>query len=203
MKTTQINDFWQWLVEQSEHFAMCFERRESDFIDEILEKLRTIRPGLAVEFEKSGESILMTVSADGDEENFDIVPEIVRHRKHVPGWEFVAFRQPMHHESLENVSVGIRGLKISIKELTFFPEMDNGKLYIGIFGHQLTEENRELFSYACFLLLDNILGEYACVKDVSGYEFYHCDEPEPPVELRSPLANLKIFLDGYHGRKKN
>ena len=81
----------------------------------------------------------------------------------------------------------------------FLPVVENELLYIQIFYDALTEENENMISYGCLMLLDNIIGEFDCVTKVAAYEFYSLSEATDFIEELRPLTQMRDFLDEYYG----
>lgn len=191
-----IKDFWEWFEVNQLSLQRIIEG-DYDLIDSILIELKKIKSGLAVEFEKSNERVLMTISADGVSDNFEIVKKIVQSSPKIPNWEFIAFRQPIDRAKVKNFSISIKDLEIKSTDFDFIPIIEENKLYILIFSEKITNENRNDISYGCLLLLDNLIGEYDCVTKVDGYEFYNTSEPEYNETLARPLTDISDYLHDH------
>jgi hypothetical protein len=197
-KTNIIQEFWKWFEENELTYRRIFDDHETDLIDDILKKLIEIQRGLAVEFEKLNNFYVMTISADGIEENFDIVQNIIDKAPLLRNWKFIAFRQPYAKERLQKLVLTVYGHSLDPKQIMFLPIVEEEKLYIQIFSNEITKETKNKFGYGCLMLLDNIIGEYACVKKVNGYEYYNLAEAtEFKSELR-PLTKIREYLDSYY-----
>ena len=48
------------------------------------------------------------------------------------------------------------------------------------------------------MLLDNIIGEYACVKKVDGYEYYNLTEAAEFENEHKPLTEIGEYLNSYY-----
>jgi hypothetical protein len=193
-----IKQFWDWFTNQQSSLRNITEGNY-DLIDSILNELRKIQSGLAVEFEKSGDVIIMTISADGIEDNFEIVKEIVNNAPKIDKWNFVAFRQPVHREKINSITVKVNEITLDPKTIWYRALKEDDNLYIQIFSEDLNEENRGDIGYGCLMLLDNLIGEYDCVKKVSAYEFYNVCEAEEFKEDLDPLTEIRDFLNYYYG----
>ena len=189
-----IQEFWDWFTKKHLSLRKIMDG-DFDLIDSILIELKKIESGLAVEFEENEENILMTISANGVKENFEIVKRIVQSSPKIQGWKFVAFRQPLNEDKVENLSITVKGYEINSKYLQFIPIEEEGKLYILIFSDKITDENRNDIGYACFLILDNLIGEYDCVTKVNGYEFYNFYQPDYNQAQAKPLTKIRDFID--------
>lgn len=192
-----IKQFWDWFTKQQSTLRKITDG-DYDRIDDILNELRKIQTGLAVEFEKNGDLIIMTISADGVEENFDVVKEIVANAPKINNWGFVAFRQPVPREKINSITITIKEITLDPKALWFRALREDNNLYIQIFSDVLTEDNSSDISYGCLMLLDNLIGEYDCVTKVKAYEFYNLNEATNFKDELDPLTEIRDFLDNYY-----
>lgn len=192
-----IKQFWDWFTNQQSTLRKITDG-DYDLIDNILNELRKIQTGLAVEFEKNEDLIIMTISADGVEDNFDVVKEIVDNAPKIDNWDFVAFRQPVPREKINSVTITIKGITLDPKALWFRALREEDNLYVQIFSDVLTEDNRGDISYGCLMLLDNLIGEYDCVTKVKAYEFYNLNEANDFKDDLDPLTEIRDFLDNYY-----
>lgn len=192
-----IKEFWNWFAKRQLTLRKIIEG-DYDLIDNILIELRKIQTGLAVEFEKNGNTIIMTISADGVEDNFNIVKQIVNSAPAIDNWTFVAFRQPVPREQIDRITVKVKGIELDPKMLKFLPITEDNQLYIQIFSAELTQDNKSDIGYGCLMLLDNLIGEYDCVKKVNGYEFYNLNESEEFKDDLRPMTKIREFLDNYY-----
>jgi hypothetical protein len=197
-KINMIKQFWDWFTNQQLTLRKITDG-DYDLIDIILIELRKIQTGLAVEFEKNGDEIIMTISADGIEDNFEVVKDIVNNAPKIEQWGFVAFRQPVPREKINSISIKVKEVTLDPKNIWFRALNEDDKLYIQIFSDNLTEDNKGDISYGCFMLLDNLIGEYDCVKRVSAYEFYNTNEAQEFKEDLNPLTEIPDFLNYYYG----
>ena len=193
-----IKEFWDWFTKQQSTLRKITDG-DYDLIDSILIELRKIQTGLAVEFEKNGNVIIMTISADGVEDNFEIVKEIVNNAPSINNWDFVAFRQRVPREKIESITITVKGITLDPKTLWFRALGENENIYVQIFCDFLTEDNRKDIGYGCLMLLDNLIGEDDCVTKVRSYEFYNLSEAQDFRDHLDPLTEIRDFLDNYYG----
>lgn len=193
-----IKQFWDWFTNQQSSLRKITDG-DYDLIDNILNELREIQTGLAVEFEKNGDLIIMTISADGIEDNFEIVKEIIDNAPKIEKWDFVAFRQPVPRDKINSITIKVKEITLDPKTIWFRALKEDDNLYIQIFSDILTEENRGDLGYGCLMLLDNLIGEYDCVKKVSAYEFYNTIEAQEFKDDLDPLTEIRDFLNYYYG----
>jgi len=192
-----IDEFWKWFGQNELTYREIFDNNQPDLIDDILYKLIEIQKGLAVEFEKSNDTYIMTISADGVEDNFDIVQKIIDKSPVIKKWKFIAFRQPYAKDKINKIVITVGGHTLDPKQIMFLPIIEDEKLYIQIFSTDINEETKNKIGYGCLMLLDNIIGEYACVKKVDGYEYYNLTEATQFENKLKPLTEIGEYLDSY------
>ena len=197
-----IDEFWKWFGQNELTYRKIFDNYETDLIDDILNKLIEIQKGLAVEFEKANGIYDMIISADGVEEYFDIVQKIIDEAPLIKDWKFTAFRQPHDKERLQKFVLTVNGHSLDPKQIMFLPIVEEEKLYIQIFSPDINEETKNKICYGCLMLLDNIIGEYACVKKVDGYEYYNITEATEFENELKPLIEIAEYLDSYYQLEK-
>lgn len=192
-----IKQFWDWFTNQQSTLNKIIDG-DYDLIDSILIELRKIQTGLAVEFEKNGDVIIMTISADGIEDYFEIVKEVIDNAPKIDKWDFVAFRQPVPREKINSITIKVKEITLDPNTIWFRALREDDNLYIQIFLDILTEKNKGDIAYGCLMLLDNLIGEYDCVKKVSAYEFYNTNEAHEFKDDLDPLTEIRDFLDYYY-----
>ncbi len=202
-KSKLIDSFWTWFIQNQISCMKIIDADETDLIDEVLINLVKIQRGLAVEFEKLKDKYVMTISADGIEDYFGIVQEIINRAPIVENWEFVAFRQPYGKEQVARITINVSGFTLDPKQIKFSPLIEDGNLYIQIFSADINEETKNKIGYGCLMLLDNIIGEYNCVKMISGFEYYNISESTGFSNKLKPLTEMRDFIDSYYQMHKN
>lgn len=207
MKSTKknklIDSFWNWFIQNQISCMKIIDADETDLIDEVLINLVKIQRGLAVEFEKLKDKYVMTISADGIEDYFGIVQEIINRAPTLENWEFIAFRQPYGKEQVARITINVSGFTLDPKQIKFSPLIEDGNLYIQIFSADINEETKNKIGYGCLMLLDNIIGEYNCVKMISGFEYYNISESTGFSNKLKPLTEMREFIDSYYQMDKN
>ena len=100
-----------------------------------------------------------------------------------------------------SISLTVSGHTLDPKKIMFLPIVEDDKLYIQIFTIDINEETKNQIAYGCLMLLDNLIGEYDCVKKVNGYEYYNISAAEEFVDELRPLTEIREFLDMYYQSK--
>lgn len=195
-----IEEFWEWFKHNELTYRKIWDDKNSDLIDDILHRLTKIQRGLAVEFEKHEGIYVMTISARGIEQYFDAVQNIVNKACSLNSWKFFAFRQPYSPQQLENFYLTIGDNTFDPKLIMFLPIEEDGKLYVQIFAVEITDETKDEIGNGCLMLLDNIIGEYDCVKKIEAFEFYNLNEASEFKDELRPLIEMTQFLKSYYNQ---
>jgi hypothetical protein len=201
-KNDPIENFWTWF-KQNEKRLRKFEENPDKYLDEILTKAKEIQKGLAIELEPPNNGIInMTISADGDRELFEIVQKIIDKASKIEGWKFNAFRQRMTTEQIKGMKVKVGREELDPQKMKFLPMIEGDSLDIIIYVKGVKEENYIDIAYQGLLLLDNILGEYACVTKVRSYDFHDMPTKKAELEGMLPLLDIASYVDNFHKSKK-
>ena len=190
-----IDEFWDWFV-SNEKRLRAIQVDSSQTLSQIGEHARKIDSGLAIEYEPPKNGIInVTVSADGNRDLFPLVQRIVDKAPKLEGWNFFAFRQrvPMKGKTLK-----MEGLELNPEKMKFFPLPSGDSLDIIIYANNVTDDNFNQMAYASLLLVDNILGEYDCVKKVRKYDIHNMPTSKEQLKGVMPLLDLPDYVDNFH-----
>lgn len=202
IKKDPVANFWKWF-KANEKRLRKFEQDPDAYLNELLQQAKKIRPGLAIELEPPQNGIIhMTVSANGNEDLFDLVRQVINEAPAVKGWKFIAFRQRVPPEQLKGMKLNAQGHELDPEQMKFFPVVSGDTLDLIIYAKGITEENYNRVAYGALLLLDNILGEYDCVTKVRSYDFHDMPVTKEELEGLLPILDLAAYVDAFHVRKK-
>ncbi|HRN58281.1 MAG TPA: hypothetical protein PLL71_17600 [Agriterribacter sp.] len=202
VKKDPIENFWKWFKANQKRLSN-FEENPDSYLTEMLVQAKKIQPGLAIELEPPQNGIIrMTVSADGNEDLFGLVKNIIAKAPAIKGWQFIAFRQRMHPEQLKGMKLKAQDHELDPEQMKFFPIVTGDTLDVIIYAKGITEENYNQVAYGALLLLDNILGEYDCVTKVRSYDFHDMPSTKEELEDLLPLLHLAAYVDEFHSSKK-
>jgi len=144
----------------------------------------------------------MTISADGVLKLFPIVQSIVENAPKIEGWNFIAFRQRVKPEKVKDMILKKDNQKFVPNEMKFSPLISGDTIDIIIYVKGVTEENYAEISYSEFILLDNLLGEYDCVKKVRHWDFHEMPTKREDIAELIPLLEIAKYVDEFHSKKK-
>jgi hypothetical protein len=187
--------FWNWfsanqykIYDNLEHLTM-----NDPIVDELAEKLKEVDSNLVFEIgpKKVNGKAEISISADGMEESFSSVINLVERKPEIPKWNIIAFRQRNKGDELyleyQNYKIGYDDIYFEY-EINQNSELDI-KLYISNYDNSGNMQN------AVFLLLDSLIGEYDAVKKISCIEWYNLSGHEKTkfhkfVALRKIVDNI-------------
>jgi hypothetical protein len=202
-KQEPIEKFWNWF-KSNEKSLRDFQKNPDKTLTQVLNNIKKIQSGLAVEFKPPKNDIInVTISADGDRNNFTIVQEIVAKAPKIEGYSFVAFRQRMPTEKVKGMVLKAEDHELNPDNMKFFPIISGDTLDIIIYANKVTEENYNQIAYGGLMLIDNILGEYDCVTKVRTYDFQNMPTEQKELKELKPLLELAEFVDNFHKKNNN
>lgn len=201
-KKDPVENFWKWF-KANEKRLRKFEADPDSYLTEMLVQVKKIQTGLAIELEPARKDIIrLTVSADGNENLFGLVKNIIDKAPAIKGWQFIAFRQRMNPEQVKGMKLKAPDHELDPEQMKFFPVINGDTLDLIIYAKGITTENYNQVAYGALLLLDNILGEYDCATKVRGYDFHDMPATKEDLEDLLPLLDLAAFVDQFHTSKK-
>src|SRR6185369_6906719 len=173
-RTEMISQFWAWF--ETYQGGIDGETPwQDEHLDDILERISTIEPGLAVELGVREDGVKeMTISPDGVRERFSIVEQIVSLAPSMAGWEVIAFRQPIGTD----FSLRCGDLELAPSELYFAPLEEDGVLDIIVYGQGFADQDRNDLNYHGLIMIDNLIGEYDCVTQIRHYDFHELPDEQ-------------------------
>lgn len=189
-KKDQVALFWQWFEESQQAYYNLSEGQLENLFDQLEKKLHKVNKELVFEFsdELIGGKREFIISADGLEEAFPTVIELVDKAPKLPGFDIIAFRQP----SEEEFDVSIDGIILTTEQVYFDyvynPEAQlvDLKLFIEDF-----DQDTMAYDQAVFIMMDSILGEYDAATKVDSIELHKLRGKEglyPITELRKKVV---------------
>ena len=186
--------FWQWFCSNVERFNR-FEDDQEHLMDQIIEQLRLIDENLVCEISSAvtGNRELV-VSADGIKESFPSVVELTNAAPEIPGWTVTAFRPRM---DVTQFTLQYDGRKLAAKDFYFSLQSKDEEITLFLYVPGLTDESRNDFVNASYVLLDMAIGEYDVTTKI-GYIVHRVLPHDPESEGLLPLTELPREFDELH-----
>lgn len=190
-KESKEEKFWNWFEKNQETYYTEIENLQikEEIFDELSKRLRDVNEDLVFEFSPKRKNNIkeFTISADGIEEIFPIVENLIKKAPKLKKWKFNAFRQPILGDDFK---INYGDLKIGYSDVYYRSKNDNGKL--GIELNIRNYDGKGLTQNAIYILLDNLIGEYNVVTKISWIDWVKLNENEitnlkPIIELRKEI----------------
>lgn len=183
--------FWQWFESNIERFNR-FEDEQNRLMDELSARLHQIDENLVYEISsaRSGTRELV-LSADGIKQSFPSVVALIKTAPEIKGWTITAFRPRI---DIAQFTLEFDGRSLAAEDYYFWLQTDGEHIDLILFVPGLSEDNRNEFVNASYVLLDMAIGEY----DVSTKIRYIDHEPLTPttdMEGLLPLTELPKEFD--------
>lgn len=166
-------------------------------MDELSDQLHQIDENVVYEISsaKSGTRELV-ISADGIKESFPSVVELTKTAPEIPGWTITAFRPRV---DVKQFTLQYDGRDLAAKDFYFWLQYEDQNIDLILYVPGLTDDNRNDFVNACYVLLDMAIGEY----DVTTKIRYIDNQPlpsNPDTEGLKPLTKLPKEFDELYAK---
>jgi len=188
----RIYAFWSWFLENQA--ALAGEHSElAELLDELLEELHLVDPGLYFEIESTARPRELVLTAAGHEELFPLVESLVASAPSLEGWEFTALKPAMGFAFRTNYE----GVEVDPQRVWFLPMLSASNesslgLRIGI--PDFDPEHERQLANAVLVILDTALGERAAAADIQHVEVGVLPA-EPEAEGYMELVELPAYIE--------
>jgi hypothetical protein len=157
-----IDDFWQWMSENSEELL---EADGQIVADRVHERLHDVDERLGVEVSEPAEPREMIITAWSEAGAFPAVRELVAAAPALDGWQIIALKPPRGFE----FGIDVDGLRIDANELQFDPlsaEENRALLGIRVYVPSATDEDEadDRLARILPLILETGIGEEAAAQ---------------------------------------
>lgn len=180
--------FWDWFTVKSDQY-FNFENDQDRLFDELATELHRVDSNLGFEFSpvlENGKREFV-ITACGIKSSFPAVSNLVINSPSLPKWEIIPFKQP----HLDCTTMDVHGIQLDVTDVFFLFEKSKGlwdiELYIR--GYKETDEWGE----AAYLLLDQVIGEYATETQIGGIKIKKLKESDIPNLY--PITDLPSIIN--------
>lgn len=189
-KKNKEDVFWDWFSKHSDEYFQLESNQQQLFAD-LKTQLEVIDPNLVFEFSTPLEDGTkeFIISADGIQDSFHAVTNLVKHAPPFKQWKVIAFRQP--HPNISTVSY--QSLTVNLNDVFFRYVKDHGK--IGLELHLKGFYESPEWTAISFILVDTVLGEYDTETRLSWIEKKTLDEEH--LHTLIPIKELPKILREY------
>jgi hypothetical protein len=185
-----VAEFWSSFQKNSEALSQI-ATADDPVYDELLRKLQQIDAGLYFEFSVQPEQCELLITAEGDQNLFACVFDIVAAAPLVEGWKILALKPKNGFPK----SVEWEGFKIAIADVVFEP-LDNGEQKLGLrmFVPGLNQEDIDNAHNALIRAIDHGLGERDFAESIQYTEVIALDGP---ADGYIPLDDLDRYIQRH------
>lgn len=189
-----ISEFWSSFQKNSEALSRI-ETADDPVYDELLEKLQQIDAGLFFEFSVQPEQCELLITAEGDQNLFACVDDIVAAAPKVRGWKIFALKPKLGFPK----TVEWEGFEIAIADVVFDPLANaEGDLGLRILVPGLNEEDIDNAHNALLRAIDHGLGEREFAESIQHTEVAAL---EGPASEYIPLSDLERYVQ-WHKKQR-
>ena len=175
--------FWQWFQGNIDRFNR-FEDDQQHLMAELSAQLQQIDDNLVYEISSANSGTReLVISADGIKESFSSVVALTKAAPEIKGWTITAFRPRV---DIAQFTLRYEGRDLSAKDCCFWLQAEGEHIDLILYVSGLTENNRNEFVNACYVLLDMAIGEY----DVATKIRYIDHQPLASTTDRKGLKRL-------------
>ncbi|UFH60289.1 hypothetical protein [Sulfurovum mangrovi] len=186
--------FWKWFSEnESKYFEL--EKDQENLLSQLSSKLTKYQDGATYEISTKDKGIReLIISADGLKEIFPVVEQLVSSAPKLDRWKVIAFR-PRQADYMGFI-LNYSGEDFDPKKLWFYYRIEDGYFDLLLYHPTYTEEKRNLYIGAFYILLDSALGEYDVTMNLRYID--HAKLPDEPKEAGlTPFSELREVFDTY------
>lgn len=191
--------FWEWFS-KNEKEIFSFEKDQEKILDSISDNLSKYKNGLVFEISQviDGKREFI-ISADGIAELFPHVEAISKLAPHLERWTIIPFRPRLNDYA--SFQLRYAGKDLDPSKIWIYYHVEDGSFDLIVYHSEYSEEERNIFASASYILLDMALGEYDVVKGIRYID--HQRTPENPTENGlKPFSELRSFFDKYKNEYK-
>ncbi len=193
-KEPKEKEFWRWFS-KNEKQIFSFEQNQDKVLDSISDALSKYQDGLVFEISQISEGKReFIISADGISELFPMVESLSQAAPDLERWTIIPFRPRMNNYA--SFSLEYAGKNHDPSKIWVYSRVEEGYFDLIVYHPEYSEEERDIFVSASYILLDMALGEYDVVKGIRYID--HQRLPENPIELGlKPFSELRLIFDKY------
>lgn len=184
---TKEKRFWEWFTVKSDQY-FNFESDLDRLFDELATELHKVDENLGFEFShvlENGKREFV-ITACGIKSSFPAVSNLVINSPSLPKWNLIAFRQP----KLEFSTIHVHDIQLDITDVFFLYRKSKGLVDLEL--HIRSYQNTDDWGEAAYLLLDQVIGEYATETKIGGIDITKLKESDVPTLY--PLTELPKII---------
>lgn len=199
-KESKEKEFWVWFS-KNEKEIFTFEQDQEEVLDSISDKLSVYQDGLVFEISQVTDGRReFIISADGISDLFPTVEALAQAAPKFDRWAIIPFRPRMNDYT--KFKLEYAGKDLDPSKIWIYCRIQEGNFDLIVYHPEYSEEERDVFVSASYILLDMAIGEYDVVKGIRYID--HQRVPENPVEVGlKPFSELRSIFDTYKNEHKS
>jgi hypothetical protein len=157
--------FWDWFSANSADYFQ-FEKNQNVLFSKLKKQLEKINTNLTFEFSTIHENGTreFIISADGIKDAIPFVIDLVNNAPVLGDWNIIAFRQPQKDFN----QINFDSLVVKAEDVFFKFAKEYGKIALELHIRGFIES--KIWAGAIYILLDNVIGEYSTMVNISSIE---------------------------------
>jgi hypothetical protein len=203
-----VRSFWDWFIANKHKYLFLrdvAEDAKEQLMSELLFKLHEFCDELYFEIGShiDDHQLELVITADGNIDHFGKVEMLVDSAPSLEDWRFIKFRQP--HEP--GFITEFEGSKFNPDKIIYIPlENTHEPELLGIYVcyAEYTEEERNKYLSATYIMLDTLLGEKAAAEsidylevmstpeNIAQYQFGHLSDIGDYIKQKRKLTSREI-----------
>ena len=193
-RKTKEERFWKWFSKNNITYYSEIENLDirDQIFDDLTIELKKIHEELVFEFSPIHENGIreFTISADGLEEVFPYVEELVAKAPSFEKWQINSFRQRVPGDGL---TIDFGDYKVGYSDIYLRYAKDEDKIGLELNIRDFDDSART--KNAVYVLLDGLIGEYDVVTKISWIDWVSLDESK--VDSLHKLVELREIIDHH------
>ena len=194
----QARRFWQWFDRERNKYLFIHQMDEEErdrLLDALIDALHAYNENLFFEIgaPPQQEKAELIISAEGVEDYFPAVEQLVGLAPAFADWDIIAFKPALG----AGFKMNYGGYEFDPSQIIFIPLYSEEKpdaIALRVCYPEYTEEEKDMFINGTYLMLDVILGERSTTLDIDYLEVVSTPENIGEYEFRH-LDELQEFVD--------
>jgi hypothetical protein len=171
-KASKVEQFWKWFVKNNGQYLDSEINTNENKLLILKKQLEKVNSNITFEINVSHIDNIkeFVISADGVKDAIPFVLDLVNNAPLLKNWKIIAFRQP----TIDFHTIEIEKQELKLQDVYFRFGKDFGKIALEL--HVKGFKDSQILSSAIYVLLDNLIGEYSTMSDLSNIEVFELND---------------------------
>ncbi|MBS1994790.1 MAG: hypothetical protein JSS86_00710 [Cyanobacteria bacterium SZAS LIN-2] len=194
---TRQDRFWAWF-QANENRLYHFEIDQEHTFDLLGAQLARVDPNLTFEFSpvRGDGTREFIISAGGIRSAFPAVETLYASAPKLARWKWIKFRP----RRVPISDISFNGRTVRAADVKFRSYRDGSRLGLLLFVDGYNDADKKFYGQACYLILDEALGEYAVETQIGAIEVRGLTDPN--AAAARPLVELASDFDEFLGASR-